>query len=455
MFNQSLNAGIDDDYDTDLDVVPQIVETIGTGAPPELEEEAQAISAMEARVEDLLVLRAEIVNQHGMSQALAIEGLRIMPEFGDGAPVSYYSLRPGRTRLAVANESIIGGIWASIKSALAALRRMIGKFIAWVTGRSADGDKGENLDEAASATDKSIASLVKAAEEMIDVMKTYRKGTYRNREGGGPASLSFEQVFDYVQGSARNYFYGDQAGVEKLYLDLLGDGEYSKAMRTVGALCEGLIVILKQRVNLLESIVEKDLRKPDLFAHGNLVAGELADLEKPLTVSFEGHERTLDELNVLLRDLKAGSGARHESKKLDVGELYTAFSRIERRINISESIRSLRKLMPLMTTMEAHIVELETTAVHLFAHENDDGEGAMVGSALISATVKLGKDVSDLGVLAHGVLSYAAEIRLTAKMAIRLARDVAGFIVENIVDENNEAPAEWVTLMAKLQRIHT
>ena len=283
MFNQSLNAGVDDDYDTDLDVVPQIVETVGTGAPPEFAEEAQTISAMEARVEDLLVLRAEIRKQRGMSQAIAIEGLRIMPEFGDGAPVSFYSLRPGMTRLVIANESIIRGIWEAIRTALAALRNMIRRFLNWLRGGASDSEDADGLDEAAAKTEKNIAALVKTAEELVSVLGTYRKGAYRSREGGGPANLSFEQVFDYVKGNARDYFYGDRPGPEKLYLDLLHDGGYSKAMGATGELCEGLTVILKQRVALLDSIIEKDLRGPAFSGEKAAALEHLRKLDEPFT----------------------------------------------------------------------------------------------------------------------------------------------------------------------------
>ena len=140
-------------------------------------------------------------------------------------------------------------------------------------------------------------------------------------------------------------------------------------------------------------------------------------------------------------------------RRLEIADLYTAFSRIEKRINISDSIRSLRKLTPLMTAMEHHLAELERLVGQLPADDEPGGASAVIGPGLRGAILKLGKDVSDLGVLVHGVLSYAAEIRLTAQMAIRLAKDVARFVVENIVDGNNEAPAEWVELLAKLERI--
>lgn len=329
MFKQSMSAGLNagiDDYDTDLDVVPQIVETIGTGAPPELEEEAQTITAMEGRIEDLLVLRAEIRKQRGMSQALAIEGLRITPDFGDGAPVSFYSLRPGRTRLAIASESIISGIWDAIKSALAALRRMIGKTIRWIKGGSDEEEKDVSLDEAASETEKHIASLVKVAEELLDAHKASRQGRYRSRDGSGPTQLSFEQIVEYVQGSSRNYFYGDQPGPEKLFLDLLHNGEYSQAISAIGGLIEGLAVIIRQRVNLLDSIVGKDFKKSTSAIDVRVALHDLNDLAKPLAVQFEGRTLTLDELNALLRDLRHGGDRKRDRDRPAIAELYTAFS---------------------------------------------------------------------------------------------------------------------------------
>jgi hypothetical protein len=458
MFNQSLNAGIDDDYDTDLDVVPQIVETIGTGTPPELEEETQTISTMESRIDDLLVLRAEICYQRGMSQALAIEGLRIMPEFGEGAPMNFYSLRPGRTRLAIANESIIRGIWEAIRTAISALRNMLRKLLNWLRGGgSAD---AEGLDEAATETEKNIAELVKTAEELIDVLKAYRKGVYRSRDGGGPANLTFDQVFDYVQGNARDYFYGARPGPEKLYLDLLHDGGYSKAMRAAGDLCEGLTVILKQRVALLDSIISKDFRGQAFSGEKAAALGHLRKLDEPLTVTFDHRTLTLDEYNAMLRDLRHGGDKRRENGRgehgrLEIADLYTAFSRLGKRLTISDAIRSLRKLTPLMTAMEQHLAELEKLIGQLPADDAPGSASAVFGPGLRSAILKLGKDVSDLAVLVHGVMSYAAEIRLTAKMAIRLARDVARFVVENIVDESTDAPAEWVKLRKTLEHIQT
>lgn len=106
-----------------------------------------------------------------------------------------------------------------------------------------------------------------------------------------------------------------------------------------------------------------------------------------------------------------------------------------------------------MTAMDSHVGELEMTVTNILFHLESDEITEMLCPALLSVVAKLGRDVSDLGVLVHSVLSYAAGIRLTARMAIRLAKDITHFIVENIVDENNEAPAEWVELLSKLERI--
>jgi hypothetical protein len=86
---------------------------------PKLNEEP-AEPATESIYNDLSYLRTDLLNQRGMSQKIATEALAVMPHFGKGLPVNFYSRHPSPTGYKAALEEIEDGMQSDLLSHIAA-----------------------------------------------------------------------------------------------------------------------------------------------------------------------------------------------------------------------------------------------------------------------------------------------------------------------------------------------
>jgi hypothetical protein len=77
--------------------------------------------ATESFSRPLQYLRQDLLAQRGMNQRIALEALQILPNFGQGRPVNYYSRLPSATGYTMALEEIDAGLKSDLLGQLASL----------------------------------------------------------------------------------------------------------------------------------------------------------------------------------------------------------------------------------------------------------------------------------------------------------------------------------------------
>lgn len=88
----------------------------------------------------LAYLRQDMVGQHGMSQRIATEALSLLPSFGAGRPVNFYSRHPSQTGYTVAleeiEENMVQDVVARIKNQAQCLEMVSAPPGGWSSGQS-------------------------------------------------------------------------------------------------------------------------------------------------------------------------------------------------------------------------------------------------------------------------------------------------------------------------------
>lgn len=120
--DQSLNAGAMLPDEPIPDVLTNEVEAdaaVVMDMLPKLNAEP-AVPANESIFNALGYLRSDLTNQRGMSQSIATEAIALLPNFGQGRPVNFYSRHPSPTGYKMALEEIDAGMQSDLAAQLAA-----------------------------------------------------------------------------------------------------------------------------------------------------------------------------------------------------------------------------------------------------------------------------------------------------------------------------------------------
>jgi hypothetical protein len=459
MFNQSLNAGLD--FDTDLEVVPQIVETIGTGVAPDFEEEVVELFSMEERVEDLLVLRQEIEAQRGMSQTLAMEGLRILPDFGGKAPVGYYSVQPTTTRLKISLESIGKGIWILIAAGIAAVIAVIYKIFKWLCGD--DKPTAENaeaeLKRKAERAEKAAEEFEMAAKEVRTAMHAFENRPYRMKSDSEYAGESTEGIFTmqrvidtFFKQEARDQrvlmFLGQR---DPVFHDIVSKGEYSQAMTRIAPLFTALKLVMQQRIALLQEIADRDLKQPNFAIDKMKNAAALKPLLQPMEVDYAGRKITLNALSSEINNLRAAAEGKRANEDLNFDKLFSVMEEAFQKANVPKLLLEMRTVVTPMATMREHLTEMEVAAKRFSVDGAEGAHSTTIGSDLRHAIFVMGKDLADLQAIMGQVQYYTGHLSYLAVQAVAFAEEVAKKVVAHLEDEEKKPPASWKQAVEQLR----
>jgi hypothetical protein len=459
MFNQSLNAGLD--FDMDLELVPQIVETIGTGVAPEFDEEVVELFAMEERVEDLLILRREIEEQRGMSQALAMEGLRILPDFGGKAPVAYYSVQPTSTRLKVSLESIGKGIWILIAAGIAAVIAVIYKIFKWFTGD--DKPTAENaeaeLEQKAKRAEQAAEEFEKAAKDLRTAMHAFENRPYRMKPDSEYAGDSTEGIFTmqrvidtFFKQEARDQrvlmFLGQR---DPVFHDIVSKGEYSQEMMRIAPLFTSLKLVMQQRIALLQDIAERDLKQPNFAIDKMKNVAALKPLLQPMEVEHAGRKMSLNALSSEITNLRASAEGKRAQEDLNFDKLFGVIEEAFKQAEVPKLLLEMRSVVTPMATMREHLTEMEVAAKRFSMDGAEGAHSTTIGSDLRHAIFVLGKDLADLQAIMAQVQYYTGHLSYLAVQAVAFAEEVARKVVAHLEDEDKKPPAGWKTAVEQLK----
>lgn len=449
MWNQRLDESLD--YDADWELVPQIVETIGTGAAPDPSEELDAFVSLEARIEDLLVLRESIMEAHGMSQGFALEAQRLLPEFDNKNPIGFYTQAPSATRYAVAIEELSNGVWTLIAAGIAAVIALIVKFVKWL----GKGKEEEAVEQTKSAAEKleEAKKLLADCDRLIAEGREKIAGKHIYIDGGS------KQEHSTLDQLVRSYMMSDAHGKrikefletkDPYFHDLINHGPYTKEMANLAIVFKGLQLLLRQRLNALEAVAQLDLNDDSLSS--NLANVKmLASLKEHVQVPYQGKDSTLQEIKTSVDMVTREVASQQVSGDLSFDHLFGSMAQALTNSDVAVSLKELTTLTPLIDQMRHKLQALEAKAGSYKSDGHSGKHSTLVGTDLRHAIFVLGTDISALQGITAEVMQYQHRILFLSSNAASFAESMAETIANSARTEDGAHLDSWKEILRKLR----
>jgi hypothetical protein len=453
MYNQRLNDALD--FDQDWELAPQIVETVGTGVAPDVLEDLDGLAALEARIEDLTVLREALLETKGMNQQFALEAQRILPEFDGQRPIGYYTSAPSATRYNVALEELSAGIWSLIAAGIAAVIYAIVKFFKWLMGSKEAKSAAEAVKDNATQLEE-VQKLLKKCETLVDEGIASTSGQYiylSDKPGREIFSLdkAIEALFkDNPHDMRISHFLRSK---DPFFHDLVHRGPYSTEMAQLGTFFKDMQVILRQRLSALQAVSRLNLTDESTTADAaNLRA--LDTLGEPMVVRFKSSDQTLADIKSQIFSLAHETSVQEVEAPLSFDHLFHVMSEAFNRADVVESLQSLQTTMPLLENMKDELVRLEST-LGSYTRDGQKGEhSTMIGSALRQAVFVLGQDIGSMITITGELLSFQNRLMYMASSAAGFATAIAIRLSRAGRNQDGGELARWRAVGAELEDVN-
>jgi len=424
MFNQRLNDALD--YDQDWELAPQIVETVGTGVAPDVLEDLEGLPGLEARIEDLSVLRGALLETKGMTQQFALEAQRILPEFDGLRPLGYYTAAPSRTRYNVALEELSAGIWSLIAAGIAAVIYAIVKFFKWLMRSKEAKSVEEAVKDQASALEE-VQRLLKRCETLVDegVSSTHGQYIYLHDKPQREIYSLDKAIEELAKGTPHEQrialFLQTK---DPFFHDLVHRGPYSTEMALLSHFFKDLQVILRQRLGTLQAVSHLNLTDASTVADAaNLRALEV--LGVPMVVRFKESEQTLADIKSQIFTLGHETSLQEVEGKISFDQLFHVMSEAFNRTDMVESLHSLQTTMPLLENLKDELVKLEST-LGSYTRDGMQGEhSTMIGTNLRHAVFVLGQDISSMITITGELMGFQNRLMYMAQSAASFATAIS------------------------------
>jgi hypothetical protein len=297
------------------DEAPYLIETVGAGQEPEYDEERRLILGLEAQLEDLTYLMADIRRAGGMCQDFATEAFRLVPALESMGGVGYYTKTPSKTRLTVAMEELHKGIYAAIAAAAAVVMFAIYRFIRWLTGDKSEdsGTNATNPPDATKVKDKANDAKKKIADKYVkadivadaevkvaDTLQTVQNKVDEAHPNTGDHS-GFDMMYTHFASEGSNE--GQKRFLKLIngeYADILQNGDWTRNVEKLAGVMGAIKTQLINRFKTFEQITEH-VDRGDVTDQSK-IQHEVSSLKKPIGVA--GYHTGADDLGSLANFLK-------------------------------------------------------------------------------------------------------------------------------------------------------
>jgi hypothetical protein len=450
MFNQRSTDSLD--YDVDLDLAPQIVETVGTGMAPDNNEELDVFVSLEARIEDILVLRESILESCGMSQAYALEAQRLLPDFDNKNPIGFYTVAPSATRYAVAIEELSSGVWTLIAAGIAAVIAIIAKFFKWL-GKGDEKKAEERIQEVANKFEEAKKKL-NEVEKLLNEGKTEINGKYLYlKDAPHKEHYSLDALITAMfESTPHERRLGEFLQTKDPYFhDLVNRGPYLHEMARLATVFKSLQIILRQRLNAMEAIAKMDLSDASLSS-GMATAKMLREVGTPIEVEYEGKTQTLQEIRHQVMAVASEVKDSKPEGHLSFDTLFSTMSVAMGNSEISNSLKEVTAITPLVDKMRDELETMRGKAGHYGQDGKAGHHSTTVGTDLRHAIFVLGEDLAAMSALTAEVLQYQHRMLYLAFSAADFAEAVAMKLSHDVQDEQGRSLEKWKKIAHELKQ---
>lgn len=431
----SLNAGAElDEENPGVHVdVPKTEQEYAMSAgmvpvePPGLDGDLNILLGLESRLHDLAYLAQDVARTHGMSQAFALETERLLPGFTQTYPVGYFSKDASATLYQVSLEEINKGLWALIAAAAVAVMAMLYKLIGWLTGKGnsdAEAKKSsaslrieasENIEEA--ATD--IKEQAKALDEESNALKEAVRELDQSKEvieeatGHKIPRSTLNEITEVVLADTPNHQHAVQflAAKDPIFYDICTQGPYSKAALSVMKHLDQVILVLQDKLSLIDAVRKADLADPSSVQTKVNNTEALRSLKKPIEIRIDGKQRSAQEIATWLGEerAKAQRQTHHQEMPLEqiVERLNKSYQQREIEMMYQTMNNSLDTFMGLRDGIAA--IEEQVGTMHTDGKSGHNSQG--IAGELRSILLSVGRDVAVYGKIVFELEHYLHSMR--------------------------------------------
>lgn len=413
----SLNAGVELDHE-EIFVDPT------PGEVPELAVDVEILVSLEARLDDLAYLRADLERAHGMTQSFAMEAERILPG-SMGVPVGYFTKAPSATRYAIATESLSKGVWALIAAAIAAVAAAIVKFYLWLSG---DPKAEKNPAKAAEKAQTRAAESEEKAQENEEVLreapvrvgKVYQAFQHSELSPKSDRAAVLAKPLEATLDSFVDGFLADDARYERtkrfmrqdnpVFRDIITEGPYTKAFREVAGRLKEIAHFLQQREKMFGTIMVRDL-KP----HGSLVRGlNLTDLDvavTPFKLRVGGKECTLEEAADAFAQIRMKAASDHSKPQpMSLDQALGSLERSYTNSQVVQFFQNQREVIAASAKMDERLAKFEGEMGNV-ANDGTPGKFSEgVGPAIRQAIFTFGQEFNAFRRLQAELYTYGQHL---------------------------------------------
>lgn len=456
---QSLNAGneLDDDEPT-LKNENFFVTPIVPGQVPELRTDVDLIVAIESQLTDLIYLFKDVVKSKGMNQTFALEAEKLVPGFGGGLPVGYYTEGLSATRYAVAMEEMSKGIWALIGAAIAAALAVIVKIYSYFSGKK----RGEEGD--ASSAVESIHAHMRAAADDIgaldetasivqeaDRLLAHANIVLKNEHGHEYNCDSFQAIINNVFSDEERY------GRAKKFLntrdpilhDIINNGAYSQASTEIGNKLSLANAAIIAKMDLIDQAIRSDLGSSSSSSELKNTR-ILTVAEKPLELVIGGRTMSLRETADHLKTIRAELAEKDVSHPITFDRLFTTMAHAYQSRSVDRLLHQLSTSVTAAEQMQKRLEKMQSISRTLAVDGTPGATTQGVGEHLRQVLFTTARDVAGLGMLASEINYYASNLDHLAREALGFATEVVRKTTSEMRRNKQEVPEGWLKVMDRL-----
>lgn len=424
MADFSINAGLDDDDERELADLESrtptlqndvIVNTTEVRDLPRVDYETKQIAAANDALESLLFVVEDIVKATGMSQTIATEALKYMPDFDGNRPLGYYSRSPTATRLNASLESISSGVWALIAAGIAAAGIMIYKILRWLMGLKSSSSATGNT----SALTKEITKKAKEDEKNATVVE---KGLNKLSDQCDRIDTAISEGVDVkapeghvyspnnMEMLTRMVLDGDPGnndssefleGRNPFFFDVVTGGPYTAMVSSILPAVESIQQILAVKIDIIKTIIS-DSADGTSDSVPMVASNQLRDLVLPLSLNVAGKESTLANLSTALANQRENTGLTKPNSPLPLISVIKSTAAIfESGHNVQRIIELTNLTADTLGNMDELLVSLKAAVAAAGNVHSEVAPDALIrnGTNLRLAIETIQHDILDLATL--------------------------------------------------------
>lgn len=454
----SLNAGAELDGEPALNNEDIFETPFVVGEVPELRKDIDMVVAIESQLTDLAYLLKDVSQSKGMNKSLALEAEKLMPGFGNGVPVGYYTDGLSATRYQASLEELSKGIWALIGAAIAATLAVIIKIYSYFSGKK----KGEEGD-ASSAVDGINAQMRQAAADIgaldetasivqdADRLLAHANIVLKNEHGHEYNCDSFQAIINNVFSDEERY------GRAKKFLntrdpilhDIINNGTYSKVSTEIGNKLSLANAAIIAKMDLIDQAIRSDLGSSSASSEMKNTR-ILTQAEKPLEFVVDGRTMSLRETADYLKTIRAELMEKQVSNPITFDRLFTTMAHAYQSRSVDRLLHQLSTSVAAASQMQSRLEKMQSISRTLATDGTPGAATQGVGEHLRQVLFTTARDVAGLGMLASEITYYASNLDHLAREALGFATEVVRKTSTEMRRNKQDIPEGWQKVVDRL-----